>query len=232
MNAGFIALVSALGGVVLGFILNEFHILLVIHRDDKRRLRGALFSLLNFRHLITPLDFKVLGSVVMEWARDRKPNEVSEMTDQALQEVLRRLIQPIITSIREKDLEKMSESYEKAMEDIATIDPILAYSLSGRSRVPANFRQYVDSLEARFRSDVITDNNNKTIDIAIDSAKVSHAEDLHHMVEDDIRKIAKRIGIITRFKIFKFLKHNRMEAGPNLRRELFDMLDRTVPDTL
>ena len=225
MDDRIIAIVGALGGVLLGFLLNEISALLRQRGEDKRQLRRALFNLMNLHYLTSPLELRNASSMLHEWIQSKDPNVAKSFTTEQLRLYLHQFLESMITPLRQEAIQSLSASYEQTIENIATVDPLLAFSLSGRSRAQSDVRRYLSSVETlcgtAFSAAEVTGDQSAMFD----AAREFYDTDLREVLENDIRAVGRRIGWITRFRVYRFMKQRRAMSNPELKGKLFALLD-------
>ncbi len=231
MDAGIVSVFGVLGGVLLGFLLNEITAHLRQRGEDKRRLRRALFNLMNLHHLTAPPNLTQASSTLHEWIQSNDPDTANSYTTEQLREFLQQFIEPLVVPLRQEALQSLCGSYEQTIVDIATIDPLLAFSLSGRSRTQSDIRRYLSSVETLFGTGTPAPEDSGDIAGITAAARDFYDSHLRDTLEDDIRAVARRIGRITRFRVYRFLKRKRVEADIELKQKLFALLDELVSRT-
>ncbi|MCP4684890.1 MAG: hypothetical protein GY867_05505 [bacterium] len=231
MDTGIIALIGALGGTLLGFGLNELSYLLRCSRMDKRLLREALFNLLNLHHYTAPKELGPLISELEQWLKSQGSLSEPIPSSEQLSEALRLIIVPLVEPLREEAMVSLCGTYEQAVAKIAAIDPLLAFSLSGRSRAKSDMQRYLDSVQTLFEPEPTAVEGEAEMLRMLTAARDVSDSQLRSLLEDDIKAVAKRIGIGMRISVKRHLKRANAELNPEDRKRLRILLDKMVPKT-
>ena len=219
MDKSVIIEMSSLGGVALGFMLNEIAGLIKQRRDDKRLLRRALFRLLDLHHFISPIKIKELSSMLYDWIHSKDPISAGKISPQELHDITQQILAISFAPIHKEALKNISDDYEKSIVDIAEINPILAFKLSGRSRIQTDISQYLKSAYSLFQ------NENQEDEIIaknmLIATKEFYNDELYNTLGDDIKKVAKQISVFQRYKIYSLSQNNlyifRISLQPAIR---------------
>lgn len=227
MDLNLLAVLGTLGGVVLGFFLNLVTTYFQQRKEDKRLLRRALFNLLNLYNIIIPPEFGEASSLMQEWIRSHDPNVANIYDSERLQEELRKLLEPMIVPFKEDALRRMSVTYESAILDISQIDPLLAYTLSGRSRVQTDLRHFLESLQ-KINQPSPNGDDTKQISAIIGEMKKFYDTQLSKRIEFDIISVAKRIGFLARIRTSRLLNNVKGQTDPELISKYFEHIDEAI----
>lgn len=135
-NNGYWAFVGTLLAVVIGWSLNQFSSKKKDTREDKKILKESLFYLLELRYLITNLNVGKLLTIATTEILKKFPKELQNETSI---DVVRKTLHPyLVLLIKETFLENensLSSQYKAAIVKLSSVDPILAYRLSGKENV-------------------------------------------------------------------------------------------------
>ncbi len=223
MDTSVVVVIGTLGGVSLGFILNEIAGLIKQRRDDKRLLRRALFRLLDLHHLTSPIKIKQISSMIYDWIHSKDPDATNEISIQELHEITQQIIEISFAPLQREALNDVSEYYEKSIADIAEINPLLAFRLSGRSRIQADINQYSESVFSLLQNEN-GDDEMITKDMLI-ATKEFYNNELNDTLEYDIKRVAKQISVLMNYRIYRFLRNKNKNVDPGIRQVLFQQLD-------
>jgi len=144
LSQTYIALLTAFGGIVLGFLMSQLGDYLRATREDKRVLKQVLFNQLDLWVEMKRADVETLVPMLVEklqqalLKRGAQPDQVNAMFAISLT--------PLIGLLKEIKLaapERMKERYQESVNQLAKIDPLLAYQLSGRPQT--DFNETVDT---------------------------------------------------------------------------------------
>lgn len=140
----YIALVTAFGGIVLGFLMGQLGDYLRATREDKRVLKQVLFNQLDLWVEMKRADVETLVPMLIEkfqqalLKRGARQDQVNAMFDVSLTPLI-----GLLKEIRLTSPQRMGERYQESVNQLAKIDPLLAYQLSGRPQV--DFNETVDA---------------------------------------------------------------------------------------
>lgn len=144
----YIALLTAFGGIVLGFLMGQLGDYLRANREDRRVLKQVLFNQLDLWVEMKRADVETLVPILLEkfqqalLKRGARQDQVNTMFNISLT--------PLIGLLKEIKLatpEKIRERYQESVNQLAKIDPLLAYQLSGRPQT--DFNETVDAFIER-----------------------------------------------------------------------------------
>jgi CRISPR/Cas system CSM-associated protein Csm2 small subunit len=140
----YIALLTAFGGIILGFVMGHLADYLRATREDKRVLKQVLFNQLYLWVEMKRADVETLVPILVEkfqqalLKRGAQQDQVNAMFNISLT--------PLIGLLKEMKLaapERMKERYQESVNQLARVDPLLAYQLSGRPQT--DFDETVDA---------------------------------------------------------------------------------------
>ena len=140
----YIALLTAFGGIILGFLMGQLSDYLRATREDKRVLKQVLFNQLELWVEMKRADVETLVPMLIEkfqqalLKRGARQDQVNTMFDIPLS--------PLIDLLKEIKLaapERVRERYQDSVTHLAKIDPLLAYQLGGRPQT--DFTETVDA---------------------------------------------------------------------------------------
>jgi uncharacterized protein YpbB len=144
LSQTYIALLTAFGGIILGFLVSQLGDYLRATREDKRVLKQVLFNQLDLWVELKRADVETLVPILVEkfqqalLKRGAQQDQVNAMFDISLA--------PLIGLLKEMKLaapERIKERYQESVNQLAKIDPLLAYQLSGRPQT--DFNETVDA---------------------------------------------------------------------------------------
>lgn len=139
-----VTLLTAFGGIVLGFVMSQISDYLRTNRDDKRVLKQVLFNQLDLWVEIKRADVEPVVPVLIEkfqqalLKRGASQDQVNGLFNIPLT--------PLIDLLKQMKLvtpERIKERYQESVNQLASIDPLLAYQLSGRPQT--DFNETVDA---------------------------------------------------------------------------------------
>jgi len=143
LSQTYIALLTAFGGIVLGFLMSQLGDYFRATREDKRVLKQVLFNQLDLWVELKRADVETLVPILVDrfqqalLKRGAQQDQVNAMFDISLA--------PLISLLKEMKLaapERIKQRYQESVNHLAKIDPLLAYQLSGRPQT--DFNETVD----------------------------------------------------------------------------------------
>ena len=227
MDSALVVLIGALGGTLLGFFLNEISAAIRHRGDDKRVLRRALFKLLELHHHSLPITAKPVVDVLHNWMKSQDPNAAGSITPEQLHQLLMSLIEPVAKPMKQEAIQSLAESYDEAVADIATIDPLLAYSLAGRSHAHSDMDRYFSSVESLYRRSETSLEDGAELSDVLSTVKEVLEGELSEALESEIRAVSKRISRWTRYRVSRYIERKHTDRmSDDMRKKALSMLDR------
>jgi hypothetical protein len=135
----YIALLTAFGGIILGFLMGQLGDYLRATREDKRVLRQVLFNQLDLWVELKRADVETFVPILIEkfqqalLRRGAQQHQVNAMFDISLAPLI-----GLLKEMKLSDPERIKERYQESVNHLAKIDPLLAYQLSGRPQTDFN----------------------------------------------------------------------------------------------
>jgi hypothetical protein len=132
-------LLTAFGGIVLGFLMSQLGDYLRTTREDKRVLKQVLFNELDLWVELKRADLETLVPILVEkfqkalLKRGAQQDQVNAMFDISLAPLI-----GLLKNMRLAAPERIKERYQESVNQLAKIDPLLAYQLSGRPQTDFN----------------------------------------------------------------------------------------------
>src|SRR5947209_10091044 len=139
----YISLLTGLGGIVLGFLLTQLGNYLQSYREDKRVLKQVLFNQLDIWFEIKRADIETVAPLLIEKFRNAllKRGAQADQVDNLLSVPLAPLV-TLIRSLKIASPEKLKDRYQESVNQLAKVDPLLAYQLSGKPQT--DFNEIID----------------------------------------------------------------------------------------
>jgi hypothetical protein len=234
-NQIYITLLTGFGGIILGFLLTQLGNYLQSYREDKRVLKQVLFNQLDIWVEMKRADVETLVPMLLDKFRNAllkrgaKPEDVSAMFAGTLT--------PLITILRSLKLaapENLRERYQESVNQLAKVDPLLAYQLSGRPQT--DFNETVDTFIERAME--FEDKKTETTGAA-DS--VSHftsfikgygQQKILSGMESDILDVAGHISYWTRFRTRRRLSQLTTKLADEADKYMDQFLDSLIQFTV
>ena len=126
----YITLLTAFGGIILGFVMGQLADYLRANREDKRVLKQLLFNQLDLWVEMKRADVETLVPMLVQkfqqalLKRGAQQDQVKAMFDVSLT--------PLILLLKQIKLaapEKIKDRYQESVNQLAKVDPLLAYQL-------------------------------------------------------------------------------------------------------
>jgi hypothetical protein len=207
----FVPIVSIIS-VIAGWFLNEMSYYFRCRRQDKRKLKEVLFNLLDIWHLMKANNPDLVVQITIDKLTGRFPDafrnkEALLSWKPFYQDFADGLMQQIVS----KEISGSKERYEISVNSLAKIDPLLAHRLSGKLSVHDYIKISNERIE-NFKG--IISNFGTSDDLnALESLKQMVRpiimDDVTKTMEDDIKEVSCKIGVLTWFKTKRKLgKHD------------------------
>lgn len=187
-------------GVFAGWFLNELSYYFRCRREDKRKLKEVLFNLLDIWHLMKANNPDLLIQITIDKLVGRFPDafkskEVLSFLKPFYQDFADGLMQQIVN----KEISGIKERYETSVNSLAKIDPLLAHRLSGKLSV----QDYLETFNERLNNvkNVFLDAGGSQDTMAFETIRAELKplvmDEVVKTIEDDIKDVAYKIGIMT-----------------------------------
>jgi hypothetical protein len=126
--------------LILGWLLKMLDDRSKANRDDKRKLKKALFYLLEVRYQLKLLvieDMQLNYFIKMFKKHLGHIPEIANLDDDVLKKIIKPLLNKVIEKpfTSEKDRDELKTNYLKSVDNLSEVDPILAFRLHGRQNV-------------------------------------------------------------------------------------------------
>lgn len=197
-----IALISGLGGTVVGALLAELGIAFRVYREDKRKLKRLLYNQLDLWFELKRTDFNSLLPVVFKQigraleARGVPAEEVKIFTEGTPPELFL-----LFRSVSLGDPSKVIKRYEESVRELAEIDPILAHTLSSP---PEDLQKYFDDFFGKVKEmsggELPPGSEGETVDRLVSWSKDEALQRKLKGIKKDILAVSRRIHIWTWFR--------------------------------
>lgn len=220
--------ITALFSIAFGWFLNELGQWIRTRQGDKKIKKRILYNLLETNFIFNQLNTTELVNLFSERVLLRIPKqEQTDATKLYLNELYPRLIKNFVQENVAKNLKDIEEKYCSAVEDLATIDPIIAYKLNGKTKIIETFsllQDYYEGVKKQFPND--TEEIQSAIDLATETIESEITNDAIKDLEIEIKDIAFSIDIKTWFKVRKTLKSSKERIRKEGVTKIDDLLDK------
>lgn len=199
-----ITLLTAFGGIILGFLLSQLGDYLRATREDKRVLRQVLFNQMDIWVEIKKADVETLLPLLLEKFHQGLLKRGAPSTE--VNAVFANVLGPLIELFKSLKLaapENLKERYQDSVNQLAKVDPLLAYQLSGRPRTDLN--EIVDTfIEKASQLEAETTQNGSNPEAVFRFSSFIKTYGLKKMLgnmEADLMDVARAIGYLTKRRI-------------------------------
>ncbi len=215
-------------GIIFGWTLNQLGQWFQTRQEDKRNLKIVLFNLLETYFVFNRSDLDKYVQKITNKVHAMIP--LSEQSEEA-KVIIQKIYSGILTNYLKSDLLKeikvVQENYQTSIKSLATIDPLTAYYLSGRTNIIETF----DTIEGMF--DNVKEqfpNDHHEIKLGANQAmsiiKSDVFKDTLVDLENDIKKIAWKINPYVWFKSRRAIDRLKVNTNENLDKEIDKMFDK------
>ena len=224
--------ISALFSTAFGWFLNELGQWFRTKNEDKKIKKRILFNLLETNFIFNKLDNSAIVELLSERLLIRIPEqEQSNEVKQYLIQLYSGIINEIAKTNVSDSIEEIENNYSKAVEDLATIDPITAYRLNGKTKILQTFdllNTYYDKIKQQFPDD--TEQVQNSIEIATQAMEPGIIKDAISDLQSEIRAIAFSINFKTWYKVTQTLKKSRDRVKEDEIKMIDELLDKLIPN--
>jgi len=222
---------GALFSVAFGWFLNELGQWFRTRKEDKKIKKQILYNLLETNFIFNQLDTTEITQMLTNRILLRIPK--NEQTDE-LKQYLNQLYSGIVGGLLQNDvadkLEKIEEKYTKAVESLATIDPITAYRLNGKTNIMQSFdllQDYFEEVKEHFPGEEELVKNQ--ISSTVDALKPEIIKEAISDLEDEIKDIAFSINPWTWIKVKRTLQSTKDRIKNEGEKKIDELLDKLIP---
>ncbi len=218
---GFIAIC----GIILGLFWNQFFTWRRHKREQKSKLNHLLFHLLELHHFVVRNDFTSFIEIYMSQIETRF-GVLSQEERNQIKHTAIPVIKEKINSFRDTDeIKRLSEHYELAVKEIASINPFLAYRLAGQSQKLNNFNlmnDYFDSVKHLLPSE---EGQQLLRNITDNYSDDRFIKEMITDVKDSIINVSKEIGIYKKMQALGYLSRQEKSMNEDIKKEITNIID-------
>lgn len=218
-------------GIALGWTLNQMGQWFRTIQEDKKNLKIVLFNLLETYFIFVRSDIDKIAHKVTEKVFEKIPQ--NQRTDEG-KKFLKTLYLDILTNYFKPELlEKLKtvqENYQNSIKTLASIDPLTAYYLSGKTNIIELFdtmQSCFDNLKQQFPENEIEIEIGAKQFIGI--VKPDIVNETLIGLEKDIRNMAWKINPYVWCKSIKAIKRLKLNANEKLDTELDKLFNKLSP---
>jgi hypothetical protein len=217
-------------GIAFGWFLNELGQWFRTRKEDKKIKNQILYNLLEINFVFNQLETSEITQLLADRILVRIPKEEqTEELKQSLNQFYSEIIGELLENNVNEKLEIIEAKYSKALDDLATIDPITAYRLNGKANIMQIFdilHDYFDAVKKQFpgEEEVIQDQINSTIY----SLKPEVIKEAISDLEDEIKDLALSINPWIWFKVRKTLQSSKDRIRNEDAKKIDKLLDKLM----
>lgn len=199
---------TTLGSVAFGWLLSGAGQWLKGRKEDRRVKKIVLYNLLETHHLFKQLDTSEDIKKISEIVFTMIPKEYQiEEVRIGITRFCQTNLQNMIEAHASEELNKLEESFTKAIDEFSKVEPLNAYRLKGKTRIMDVFnllKLYSENVKKDFEVD-----NHEVAEITDKSIAEFRPDLITYSIKDleeEIKGISLSINILTRFKVNKVIK--------------------------
>lgn len=199
----YITILTGFGGIILGFLLTQLGNYLQSYREDKRVLKQVLFNQLDIWVEMKRADVETVVPLLIEKFRAAllKRGAQAEQVDKMMSVPLAPLV-TLIRSLKLASPENLKNRYQESVNQLAKVDPLLAYQLSGKPQT--DFNEVIDTFIARAveqeGKQIEEVSSDETISFYTSFIRGYSQQKILSGMEKDILAVAGKIGYLMRFR--------------------------------
>lgn len=218
MDDKWFGFVSSIGGLIVGWTLNELGFLFKNRRENKRILNQILFAQLEIRSILKKTDLIGIEKQLEELAQQKLPDVDPKDFNDTIGKLFYGFIQNQLNKKFSSRIPALCSEYKSYLTALSQIDPFTTYYLTGKDLVLdylGFLKSYLQEIEVYLDQNVIGDPINEKSQTRTFKETFEHITSILtpllrkkaiDTVEEDIISIARKIGFF-RFIITKrFLK--------------------------
>lgn len=217
--------------VGLGWFLNEISHWLNSRKGDSKIKKQVLFNLLELRFQLNKLKYESFIDTLTDIAIERIPvDERPENLKDFLKEMYMASLKHILEDNVNNSLLSIEVQYDKAVNELSSVDPIGAFRLFGKNKMISQsdngFNNYSDNL----LNSIYFQGEEELIEDSIEEMKKSMKpemiNDLVSDIEEEILRLSKTISIRTHNETKSILKKPEQEISKEQKADIEKLLDK------
>jgi hypothetical protein len=231
LSQTYIALLTAFGGIVLGFLMSQLGDYLRTTREDKRVLKQVLFNQLDIWVEMKRADVETLVPLLVSkfqqalLRRGVQQDQVNAMFAISLTPLI-----GLLKGIKLAAPERLKERYQESVNQLAKIDPLLAYQLSGRPQI--DFNETVDTfiqkaVELEGEQSRVASTSNAVAYFSSFIKGYGQHRILSNM-ETDIIDVAREISYLTAFRTRRVIQQLTVRLADEADKYIDQFLDSLI----
>jgi len=214
-------------GVAFGWTLNQLGQWFRARGEDKKNLKLVLFNLLETYFIFIRSDLDKIVQKVTDKVFEKIPKE--QQTEEG-KKIMHSIYSGILTNHLKpellEELKSVQENYQNSIKTLASIDPLTAYYLSGKTNIIEGFETiqgWFDNLQHEYPAEATEIEIGAKQVLGIIKPNIIN-ETLTEL-EKDIKKIAWKINPIVWLKSIQAIKRLKKNTNENLDKEIDKLLN-------
>lgn len=220
----YLLLITGLAGTFVGFLLREFSSFFQTYRQDKRTLRKVLYDQLEVWFAVRATDQCFVAFAVQALAeslqRKGMPADQTQLLFADMQPELARLFR----SAQLSDPKPLIERYQQSISELAKVDPILAFQISGRADIRADLEHLV-KIAVETKAFGGGETNLQLLHQVTESVSDQILHNILCSMEKDILRVSRRVHFWTRIRVKRVLQDVQRKFHSRAKEEMDKFID-------
>lgn len=217
--------------VGLGWLLNEFSHWLNSRKDDSKIKKQVLFNLLELRFQLHKLKYEKFIDALTDIAVERIPiNERPENIKDIIKEMYVTSLNQIIEENVNQSLLSVELQYDKAINELSSVDPVGAFRLFGKNKMTSQSNNAFDTYSENLSKSISFEDDEELIKESLKEVKKTMKpemiSDLISDIEEEILRLSKSISFKTHRETKSILKKPEQEISKEQKAEIEKLLDK------
>ena len=211
--------------VGLGWLLNEISHWLNSRKGDSKIKKQVLFNLLELRFQLNKLKYEKFIDAITDIAVERIPiNERPENIKDFLKEIYTTSLNQTIEENVNKSLLSIELQYNKAINELSSVDPVGAFRLFGKNKMISQSDNAFDVYSENISKSIYFQGDEELIDDSLEEVKKTMKpemiNDLISDIEVEILRLSKSISFKTHKETKSILKKPEQEISKEQKAEI------------
>jgi len=217
-------------GIAFGWLLNQAGQWFRTRQEDKKSLKQVIYNLLETYHCFLRCDFDAITKMITDKVFEKIPKE--QQTPQTHAEMNKLYSNFVINHLKPEildQLDNIKESYQSSIKSLASIDPLTAFYLSGKTTILDRLEIIEDwyeeiKNESPLEANEIEEGTKKAMEIIRPDILASELKDL----EDDILKLACRVNPVMWWRIKRAIGRMKKSVSTEMHNKIDDLFNKIV----
>lgn len=227
--ATLVPVISGLAGVAVGGIIGEAREWLKLARDRRRTLNRVLYVQLDVWHLVLRADPDAVKNVIPRALASVFGAPAGDLAAFfAEQPTLHTLVVDMINEAIPEDLEGR---YQSAVNQLAEVDPVMAYRLSGRPQLTAVAQTWRSRVESMLVATNASEEDRSIFAKVRPSFDREARKQLVGSLEEDIEDVSRKLGHLQWRSVRQQMQKEKNRLSAKNEVELHSLLHRVLMDS-